>query len=205
MNKQPDTLGFLIGDVQRLMRRQFQQQLEGSCLTLAQARALVHIARSEGIRQVDLAERLDIQPITLARQLDQMAENGLVERRSDPHDRPAYQLSSDRRGAPPIWRRSNRRPLWCISTPSASWEAVRALLRRPQDPARQSIERLISSLSALNVECFYECRIFPSPNAGDYCCRTRLLLLVVVPALALIGAGVIYLQGGRYVRRTTPM
>ena len=92
MNKQPDTLGFLIGDVQRLMRRQFQQQLEGSCLTLAQARALVHIARSEGIRQVDLAERLDIQPITLARQLDQLAESGLVERRSDPGDRRAYQL-----------------------------------------------------------------------------------------------------------------
>ncbi|MGY3943978.1 MarR family winged helix-turn-helix transcriptional regulator [Aeromonas tecta] len=92
MYKQPDTLGFLIGDVQRQMRRQFQKQLEGSCLTLAQARVLVHIARSEGIRQVELAERLDIQPITLARQLDQLAENGLVERRSDPHDRRAYQL-----------------------------------------------------------------------------------------------------------------
>lgn len=92
MNKQPDSLGFLLGDVQRLMRRQFQQQLEGSCLTLAQARALVHIARSEGIRQVDLADRLDIQPITLARQLDQLAENGLVERRNDPTDRRAYQL-----------------------------------------------------------------------------------------------------------------
>ncbi|MGS3182683.1 MarR family winged helix-turn-helix transcriptional regulator [Aeromonas taiwanensis] len=92
MNKQPDTLGFLIGDVQRLMRRQFQQQLEGSGLTLAQARALVHIARSQGIRQVDLADRLDIQPITLARQIDQLAESGLVERRSDPHDRRAYQL-----------------------------------------------------------------------------------------------------------------
>ncbi|MGL6645389.1 MarR family winged helix-turn-helix transcriptional regulator [Aeromonas caviae] len=103
MNKQPDTLGFLIGDVQRLMRRQFQQQLEGSCLTLAQARALVHIARSEGIRQVDLAERLDIQPITLARQLDQMADNGLVERRNDPNDRRAHQLHLTE-GPPPIWR-----------------------------------------------------------------------------------------------------
>ncbi|MGL6502645.1 MarR family winged helix-turn-helix transcriptional regulator [Aeromonas caviae] len=41
---------------------------------------------------MDLAERLDIQPITLARQLDQLAESGLVERRSDPHDRRAYQL-----------------------------------------------------------------------------------------------------------------
>ncbi|MBV7415951.1 MarR family transcriptional regulator [Aeromonas encheleia] len=92
MNKQPDSIGFLLGDVQRLMRRQFQQQLEGSGLTLAQARALVHIARSEGIRQVELADGLDIQPITLARQLDQLAENGLVERRSDPTDRRAYQL-----------------------------------------------------------------------------------------------------------------
>lgn len=92
MSKQPDTLGFLISDVQRLLRRQFQHQLEGSCLTLAQARVLVHIARSEGIRQVDLADRLDIQPITLARQLDQMADNGLVERRNDPNDRRAHQL-----------------------------------------------------------------------------------------------------------------
>ena len=100
MNKQPDSLGFLIGDVQRLMRRQFQQQLEGCCLTLAQARALVHIARSEGIRQVELADGLDIQPITLARQLDQLAENGLVERRSDPTDRRAYQLYLTEAAAP---------------------------------------------------------------------------------------------------------
>ncbi|EOD55052.1 MarR family winged helix-turn-helix transcriptional regulator [Aeromonas molluscorum] len=92
MMKQPDTLGFLIGDVHRLMRRHFQQQLEGSCLTLAQARALVHIARCEGMRQVELAERLDIQPITLARQLDQLAQSGLVERRPDPDDRRAHQL-----------------------------------------------------------------------------------------------------------------
>ena len=92
MNKQPDSLGFLLGDVQRLMRRQFQQQLEGSGLTLAQARALIRIVRCEGIRQVDLADRLDIQPITLARQLDQLAEAGLIERRNDPHDRRAYQL-----------------------------------------------------------------------------------------------------------------
>lgn len=41
---------------------------------------------------MELADGLDIQPITLARQLDQLAENGLVERRSDPGDRRAYQL-----------------------------------------------------------------------------------------------------------------
>ena len=51
----PDSLGFLLGDVSRLLRRAFQHSMEGSPLTLAQARALVHIARHEGVRQVDLA------------------------------------------------------------------------------------------------------------------------------------------------------
>lgn len=87
-----ETLGFLLADVSRLMRRAFQQRLEGSELTLAQARVLVNISRRQGIRQVDLAELLEIQPITLARLIDQLAAGGLVERRSDPHDRRAYQL-----------------------------------------------------------------------------------------------------------------
>ena len=89
---QQDTLGFLLADVSRLMRRAFQQRLEGSDLTLAQARTLVRISRHQGIRQVELAELLEIQPITLARLIDQLAAAGLVERRSDPHDRRAYQL-----------------------------------------------------------------------------------------------------------------
>lgn len=104
MHKQPDSIGFLLGDVQRLMRREFQRQLEGSNLTLAQARALIHIARSEGIRQVELAERLDIQPITLARQLDQLADNGLIERRNHPSDRRAYQLYLTGAAAPYLAR-----------------------------------------------------------------------------------------------------
>jgi DNA-binding MarR family transcriptional regulator len=87
-----DTLGFLLADVSRLMRRAFQQRLEGSSLTLAQARALVYVSRNEGVRQIDLAEMLEVQPITLARLLDQLAKAGLVERRAAPADRRAYQI-----------------------------------------------------------------------------------------------------------------
>ncbi|WP_033375368.1 MarR family winged helix-turn-helix transcriptional regulator [Leeia oryzae] len=87
-----DSLGFLLADVSRLMRRAFQQRLEGSSLTLAQARALVYVSRHEGIRQVDLADMLEVQPITLARLIDQLANDGLVERRPDPADRRAYHL-----------------------------------------------------------------------------------------------------------------
>lgn len=88
-----DSFGFLVTDIARLMRRRFQQRIEGrSGLTLAQARALIHVSRSQGIRQVELAEQLEIQPITLARLIDQLAHAGLVERRADPQDRRAYQL-----------------------------------------------------------------------------------------------------------------
>jgi DNA-binding MarR family transcriptional regulator len=86
-----ESLGFLMADISRLMRRAFEQRLEGP-LTLAKARALVFVASHEGIRQVDLAELLNVQPITLARLLDQLEGAGLVERRPDPDDRRAHQI-----------------------------------------------------------------------------------------------------------------
>jgi DNA-binding MarR family transcriptional regulator len=93
MGMQKDTLGFLLADVGRLMRQAFQKNLEGEiCLTLAQARALVYLSRQEGIRQVELADMLEVQPMTLARLIDQLVKHGLVERRPDPADRRAYRL-----------------------------------------------------------------------------------------------------------------
>lgn len=87
-----ESLGFLMVDIVRLMRRSFQEKLKGSELTLAQARVLGNVSRNPGIRQVELAEILEVQPITLARLIDQLAEAGLVERRPDPNDRRAFQL-----------------------------------------------------------------------------------------------------------------
>jgi DNA-binding MarR family transcriptional regulator len=87
-----DSIGFLVADVARLMRRAFQARLEGGPITYAQARALVNIASREGMRQVDLADLLETQPITVARLVDQLGAAGLVERRADPADRRAYRL-----------------------------------------------------------------------------------------------------------------
>lgn len=92
MRLQQDSLGALFMDITRMMRRAFQQRMEGSDLTLAQARVLVYVARREGLRQIELAEMLEVQPITLARLIDQLVEAGLVERRADPDDRRAYQI-----------------------------------------------------------------------------------------------------------------
>ncbi len=87
-----DSLGFLVADVARLLRRSLQHRLEGSQLSYAQARLLIHVSLREGVRQIDLADFLEIQPITLARLIDQLSNAGLVERRPDPADRRAYRI-----------------------------------------------------------------------------------------------------------------
>ena len=66
MTPKQDSLGFLVADLARLMRRAFEQRLQGGTLTLAQARTLISVARQEGVRQIDLADAMELQPITLA-------------------------------------------------------------------------------------------------------------------------------------------
>lgn len=82
----------LITDVARMLRRSFDRRLESLDLTQAQWRALVNIARTEGLSQTALAECLEIQPITVGRLIDRMQSAGWVERRSHPSDRRAMQL-----------------------------------------------------------------------------------------------------------------
>src|ERR1035437_8958339 len=102
MKSQQESLGFLLSSVSRLMRQAFEQRIEGSLLSLAQARALVYIARNEGIRQVSLAELLEIQPISLVHLVDQLEKAELIERRPDRADRRAYQLFLTPAAAPQL-------------------------------------------------------------------------------------------------------
>ncbi len=86
------TLGFLVHDVARLLRRRFEQRAGSAGLTRSQWHAVAYLARHEGVSQATLAEWLDIEPITLTRILDRLAERGLVERRPDPTDRRRWAL-----------------------------------------------------------------------------------------------------------------
>jgi DNA-binding MarR family transcriptional regulator len=86
------SLGFLIHDVARLLRRNFNRGVQALGLTQTQWRAIAQLSRNEGINQVTLADILEIQPISLARLLDRMQASGLIERRPDPRDRRAVQL-----------------------------------------------------------------------------------------------------------------
>ena len=83
-------LSFLLTDVKRLLRREYLKS--DLPITPMQARALVYVSRFEGLRQTALADILEIQPITIARLIDQLSDEGLVERRPDPTDRRAHCL-----------------------------------------------------------------------------------------------------------------
>src|SRR5215207_31713 len=98
------TLGFLVHDVARLLRKRLEQRARaaGIGLTRAQWQALANIARCEGINQAGLAAILDVEPITLGRLLDRMEASGLVERRHDPRDRRQRNLFLTERAWPEL-------------------------------------------------------------------------------------------------------
>jgi len=83
---------FTISDVGRLLRTYADHKARRFGQTRAQWAVLLRLERREGLKQSDLAEDLDIQPITLTRLVDRLCDNGLIERRADPNDRRAKRL-----------------------------------------------------------------------------------------------------------------
>lgn len=87
-----DHIGYLISDRARLLRRAFDERVRVLGVTGPQARLLLYVFRQEGENQGYYADLLDVEPITLTRMIDRMAEAGMVERRPDPADRRAWRL-----------------------------------------------------------------------------------------------------------------
>src|ERR1700690_4222313 len=83
---------FMLNDVARLLRTYADHRAAQYGMTRAQWAVLVRLDLSEGLNQSELAEMLDLQPITLTRLLDRLCDSGLIERRSDPNDRRAKRL-----------------------------------------------------------------------------------------------------------------
>lgn len=91
-DEQDRELAFAISDVARLLRTYADQQACRLGMNRAKWAVLSRLERSEGIRQNELAEMLDLQPISLTRLLDGLSDCGLIERRPDPDDRRAKRL-----------------------------------------------------------------------------------------------------------------
>ena len=92
-DRQPEpSMGFLIADVARLMRRNFDRRAQQIGLSRAQWQVLAWLKRNEGISQAGLADLLEMSPMTLVRLIDKLESSGLVQRRPKPGDRRSYQL-----------------------------------------------------------------------------------------------------------------
>jgi len=82
----------------RLLRNYIDHRAKTRGTTRAQWIVLFRLREQEGLSQVDLADVLELQPISLVRLLDRLVEHGLLERRHDPKDRRANRLLLTTRG-----------------------------------------------------------------------------------------------------------
>lgn len=87
----PEAFGFMVTDLARLIRLEFDRRVtvSGIGITAAEARLLVHVARADGERQSTLAERLGVEAMTVSNLIDRLEARGFVARETDPSDRRA--------------------------------------------------------------------------------------------------------------------
>ena len=87
-----ETIPFEIGETAHALRKAFDRLATGLGVTRAQWKVLFKLTRHPGLRQVELADMLELEPITLCRIVDRLEEARLVERVRDPDDRRAWRL-----------------------------------------------------------------------------------------------------------------
>jgi DNA-binding MarR family transcriptional regulator len=91
MSESPEPISFIILDLARLIRQDFETALDkaGLAITAGEARTLLWASRYPGLRQTVLAEKLNVDPMSLVAFLDRLEAAGLVTRQADPQDRRA--------------------------------------------------------------------------------------------------------------------
>jgi MarR family transcriptional regulator for hemolysin len=83
---------FTLGELQRLVRAYADRQAARYGITRAQWAVLAKVERFEGLKQTELAEQMEMQPITLTRLIDRLCDHDWIERRSDDTDRRVNRL-----------------------------------------------------------------------------------------------------------------
>lgn len=144
----PDTIGFLIVDVSRLLRAEFDRRTgsAGLGLTPAEARTLSNVARIGPVRQSVLAERMGIEAMTLSACLDRLEAQGYVQREADPSDRRAKLVDTTDTAGPALDQ------IFAVSA------EVRADMAAGIEPAkveefRQMLMAIRANLVAMRPEC----------------------------------------------------
>ena len=140
----------LIADVGRLIRVEVDRRASAFGMTRAQWLILAWLNRQPGMSQKEMAEKLEVEPITVARLVDRLEARGLLERRPDPADRRVWRLhllagvepildQLDQQRAELLARVTARLSAEEIETAAAVLSAMRATLSRNAD-AKAALE-----------------------------------------------------------------
>jgi MarR family transcriptional regulator, transcriptional regulator for hemolysin len=93
-------VGYLIGDVSRMLRTVYDRRVEPLGLTRAQWRVLARISRIEGCTQTELAAELEIEKPTLGKLIERLEEKEWVKRRPDENDARTKRVFLTKRAGP---------------------------------------------------------------------------------------------------------
>jgi DNA-binding MarR family transcriptional regulator len=92
VNDHSRDLLFLLNDIGRLLRTEADRRAKMHGMTRAQWGILLWLERQPGLSQRELAEILEVEPITVARLVDRLEARLMVERRADGADRRIWRL-----------------------------------------------------------------------------------------------------------------
>jgi DNA-binding MarR family transcriptional regulator len=98
------SFGFILSDISRLARKEFDRRVRELRVTRAQWQVLLHLARRPGCTQTELADAMQMQKITVSRHAGRLVRAGWIERRDQLADARAYQLYLSRKAEPIIDR-----------------------------------------------------------------------------------------------------
>src|SRR6185436_4733388 len=99
-----NSLGFILSDISRLARKEFDRRVRELRVTRAQWLVLMHLARRPGCTQSELADAMQMQKITVSRHAGRLVRAGWIERRDAADDARAYHLYVSRKAQPILER-----------------------------------------------------------------------------------------------------
>ena len=147
LRRDMENYAFEIVETARLIRREANKRAAVLGATKAQWRVLAHLKRrGDGARQIDLADSLDVEPITLCRMIDRLAEAGLVERHRDETDRRAWRIHLTPAAAPMLVKLEEMGIAFNADMLAGISEADRAIVLRVLNRMRANIDPLEQEL-----------------------------------------------------------
>jgi MarR family transcriptional regulator, transcriptional regulator for hemolysin len=150
MDLKRDILGAIV-TLARLIRTEADKRARAHGMTRAQWTILLNLERQPGLLQKELAEVLEVEPITVARLVDRLEARGMVERRADPTDRRCWRLHLT----------DQSRPL--MAEIGVQLEEL-AAMATPGLP-RETLELVATALATMRDAVAAEARRTPTPPA----------------------------------------